>query len=95
MIRERIRNKSARIGVIGLGYVGLPLAMEFARRGFSVTGFELDQHKVKSVNTGRSYITDVSDSDLKVLRKNLRATKQRSVNASGRWQPSWHPRARQ
>ncbi len=56
---ELIRNKRARIGVIGLGYVGLPLATEFAGKEFNVTGFEVDAHKVATLNAGESYIGDV------------------------------------
>src|SRR5260370_17108102 len=56
----RIYNKQARIGVIGLGYVGLPLAVEFARAGFDVTGFDVDESKVAEINAGRSYIPDVA-----------------------------------
>ncbi|HYX29389.1 MAG TPA: nucleotide sugar dehydrogenase [Pyrinomonadaceae bacterium] len=58
-----IKDGRARIGVIGLGYVGLPLAAEFAARGFSATGFEVDENKVSEINAGRSYIGDVG-SDL-------------------------------
>src|SRR5207247_1600694 len=60
----RIYNKQARIGVIGLGYVGLPLAVEFARAGFDVTGFDVDATKVDAINAGRSYIPDVTQQDL-------------------------------
>jgi UDP-N-acetyl-D-glucosamine dehydrogenase len=56
---KRIENKQARLGVIGLGYVGLPLAIEFARAGFHVVGFDVDQGKVDALNAGRSYIPDV------------------------------------
>ena len=59
-LRERIVNREARIGVIGLGYVGLPLAIEFARQGFRVTGFELDAAKVEGLRRGDSHIEDVS-----------------------------------
>src|SRR5258707_5718775 len=59
-IIERLTEKRARIGVIGLGYVGLPLAVEFAQRGFRSTGFEVDQKKIGEINSGRSYIGDVS-----------------------------------
>src|SRR5207245_2781934 len=55
-----IKNKRARVGVIGLGYVGLPLATEFASAGFKATGFEVDEKKVGEINAGRSYIADVS-----------------------------------
>src|SRR2546425_6413042 len=57
---DRIRSRKARVGVIGLGYVGLPLAVEFARAGFDVTGFDVDAGKVNEINAGRSYIGDVS-----------------------------------
>jgi UDP-N-acetyl-D-glucosamine dehydrogenase len=56
---KRIENKSARVGIIGLGYVGLPLAIEFARAGFHVVGFDVDRSKVDSLNGGSSYIPDV------------------------------------
>lgn len=62
-----IRSREARVGVIGLGYVGLPLAVEFARAGFNVTGIELLPDKVQSVNAGTSYISDVSDDVLAPL----------------------------
>ncbi len=54
-----IQSRRARLGVVGLGYVGLPLAVEFARAGFRVTGFELDTEKVRQLSQGRSYIEDV------------------------------------
>jgi UDP-N-acetyl-D-glucosamine dehydrogenase len=64
----RIEARGARIGVMGLGYVGLPLAVEFAKAGFPVTGFELDAEKVRSIMAGRSYIDDVPEADLRVQR---------------------------
>jgi UDP-N-acetyl-D-glucosamine dehydrogenase len=73
---ERIQNKQARIGVIGLGYVGLPLAVEFAKAGLDVTGFDVDQSKIDSINAGKSYIPDVEQKDLESCVKagRLRAT---------------------
>jgi UDP-N-acetyl-D-glucosamine dehydrogenase len=62
-----VSSKKARIGVIGLGYVGLPLAVEFARAGFRVTGFEIDAKRVATLNAGRSYIQDVPTSQLRDL----------------------------
>jgi UDP-N-acetyl-D-glucosamine dehydrogenase len=62
---KRIESKEARLGVIGLGYVGLPLAVEFARVGFHVVGFDVDEVRVAELNAGRSYIPDVKESDLK------------------------------
>jgi UDP-N-acetyl-D-glucosamine dehydrogenase len=61
---DRIRTRQARIGVIGLGYVGLPLAVEFARRGFDVSGFDVDETKTSEINAGRSYIPDVPEAEL-------------------------------
>jgi UDP-N-acetyl-D-glucosamine dehydrogenase len=61
---DRIRARDARIGVIGLGYVGLPLAVEFARAGFTVTGFDVDAAKTARINAGKSYIPDVPEADL-------------------------------
>src|SRR6476646_4570419 len=62
-----IKAKRARIGVIGLGYVGLPLVTEFARGGFAATGFEVDAAKAASINSGESYIGDVPSSQVKEL----------------------------
>jgi UDP-N-acetyl-D-glucosamine dehydrogenase len=56
---NRIERKEARLGVIGLGYVGLPLAIEFARAGFRVVGYDVDEAKVGQLNAGTSYIPDV------------------------------------
>ncbi len=66
-IQKLIHDRSARVGVIGLGYVGLPLAVEFARHGFRATGFEVDADKVISVNKGESHIGDVPSSVLKEM----------------------------
>src|SRR6188474_930635 len=71
-----ITNKQAHIGVIGLGYVGLPLLVEFASKGFQGTGFEVDESKANQINAGTSYIGDVSSRKVKevVDAKRLRAT---------------------
>jgi UDP-N-acetyl-D-glucosamine dehydrogenase len=61
---EKIRSRQAKVGIIGLGYVGLPLAVEFARAGFDVTGFDVDPEKTKAINAGHSYIPDVAEADL-------------------------------
>ncbi|HEY0005850.1 MAG TPA: nucleotide sugar dehydrogenase [Pyrinomonadaceae bacterium] len=73
---DSIEGKRARIGVIGLGYVGLPLLSEFARNGFDSTGFEVDERKALEINEGRSYIGDVPSSAIRELveEKRLRAT---------------------
>jgi UDP-N-acetyl-D-glucosamine dehydrogenase len=64
-----IKNKEAIIGVIGLGYVGLPLAVETAKSGFNVTGFDIQKIKVEMVNRGENYIGDIVNSDLENLVK--------------------------
>ena len=71
-----IKAKKAHIGVVGLGYVGLPLLSEFARGGFHGTGFEVDESKAAQINSGESYIGDVQSSLVKELveSKRLRAT---------------------
>src|SRR4051794_22378280 len=63
-LKNKIEGKSARLGVIGLGYVGLPLAVEFCRAGFDVTGFDVDASKAEAITAGRSYIGDVSTEEL-------------------------------
>jgi UDP-N-acetyl-D-glucosamine dehydrogenase len=59
---ERIRDKSARIGIIGLGYVGLPLMLDFSEAGFPVLGFDIDPRKIDLLNAGKSYFVHLSDS---------------------------------
>ena len=64
---KKIEEKSITVGVVGLGYVGLPLAVEKAKAGFKTIGFDVQDEKVKLVNEGHKYIGDVVDSDLKEL----------------------------
>ncbi|WP_412030353.1 nucleotide sugar dehydrogenase [Deinococcus yunweiensis] len=73
---EKIESRTARVGVIGLGYVGLPLAVEQAKVGFEVTGFDLNAKRVDQLNLGKNYISDVSDDELYRLveSKMVRAT---------------------
>ncbi len=59
MLKEKILNKTARVGVVGLGYVGLPLSVEFTRAGFKVTGIDVLEHKTAQLNAGISYVQDV------------------------------------
>ena len=61
---DKINDKSAKIGVIGLGYVGLPLAIEFTNAGYNVTGIDIDENKVDLINSGKNYISDIKDSIL-------------------------------
>jgi UDP-N-acetyl-D-glucosamine dehydrogenase len=80
-LEAKIRNRTARVGIIGLGYVGLPLAMEFARAGFRVTGIDIQASKVSQLNQGHSYVQDVPTDTLKkwVTGGNFRATSDFSV----------------
>ncbi|HYM20938.1 MAG TPA: nucleotide sugar dehydrogenase [Candidatus Kapabacteria bacterium] len=71
-LEEKLRSKSARIGVVGLGYVGLPLGVEFALRGFRTTGIDLDARKIELLSTGKNYIQDIQDSVVeKVVREKM------------------------
>ncbi len=73
---NKINDKSAKIGVIGLGYVGLPLAIEFVQAGFEVVGIDIDEIKISSIKNRKNYINDVDDNILKkaVVDKKLVAT---------------------
>lgn len=75
-LAEKIKNKTANIGIVGLGYVGLPLAAEFASQGFNVTGFDISKAKVKLINSGKSDIDDVPSEKVAQLVKagRLKAT---------------------
>lgn len=66
---EKIKNRTLICGVVGLGYVGLPLAVEKAKAGFKTIGFDVQKNKVDAVNAGENYIGDVVDSDLNTLVK--------------------------
>ncbi|MBI4249485.1 MAG: nucleotide sugar dehydrogenase [Elusimicrobia bacterium] len=66
-LKSLIRQNKAKIGILGMGYVGLPLAVEFAKAGFEVTGFDVAQSRVRQINRGRSYIADVAQPLLKAL----------------------------
>lgn len=67
LLIEKIEKKEVVVGVVGLGYVGLPLAVEKAKAGFKTIGFDVQSDKVDKVNEGHNYIGDVVDSDLKKL----------------------------
>src|SRR5579871_5206709 len=64
VLEEKIRSRRARVGIVGLGYVGLPLAVEFAKAGFSVTGIDVSDAKTQRVNAGDSYVGDIGSSTL-------------------------------
>jgi UDP-N-acetyl-D-glucosamine dehydrogenase len=79
-LEQRLKRKEALIGIIGLGYVGLPLSLAFAEAGFKVLGFDIKQVNVDSVNKGQSYIADVDSGSLSevVTTKRLEATTDQS-----------------
>jgi len=60
-LEEKLKDKSAKIGIVGLGYVGLPLAVEFASKGFYVLGIDTDRAKIEKLNRGENYIADVDN----------------------------------
>ena len=64
-LEKLISDKGALIGVIGLGYVGLPLIVEFCLKGFNAVGFEVDETKTDEISAGRSYIVDVTSENVK------------------------------
>ena len=64
---QKLKSKTAKLGVVGLGYVGLPLAVEKAKAGYEVIGFDVQEKKVSMVNCGHNYIGDIIDSDLKEI----------------------------
>jgi UDP-N-acetyl-D-glucosamine dehydrogenase len=81
VLEEKIKSRTARVGIIGLGYVGLPLAVEYAKAGFSVTGIDVQDSKVAQLGRGESYIQDVSSDVLRPLvdSQKFRATSDFSV----------------
>ncbi len=78
---QKIENRSARVGVVGMGYVGLPFAVEKAKVGFEVTGIDSNAQRVAELNAGQNYIPDVADDELRAIVKNgkFRATTDYSV----------------
>jgi len=66
-LADKILKRKARVAIVGMGYVGLPLGIEIARSGFEVVGIDVDQRKIAALKSGRSYIEDVPSSDLKPL----------------------------
>src|ERR1700757_3242033 len=72
---KRMETRTARIGVIGLGYVGLPLSLLLSEAGFKVTGFDIDARKVTDLEAGRSYIFRIPATEIQAVRtKGLKAT---------------------
>src|SRR4051812_8074410 len=72
---DRLNNRTARIGILGLGYVGLPLMLRFSEVGYRVTGFDIDEKKVTRLNAGESYIERIKpDTIRKALDRGFEAT---------------------
>jgi UDP-N-acetyl-D-glucosamine dehydrogenase len=69
-LRQRIESREARIGIVGMGYVGLPLALLFGEERFNVTGFDIDPRKVDTLNSGGSYIVRIPETEIQLARKN-------------------------
>ena len=69
-IKSRIKNHKSTIGVIGLGYVGLPLTIRFSEEGFKTIGFDIDHEKVSMLNDGRSYIKHIKEDDISAMSNN-------------------------
>ena len=71
-LEQKIQSKKATVGIVGLGYVGLPLAVEYASKGFTTVGIDVDKEKVHAVNKGKNYIADIGDKKLRsVVTKGL------------------------
>ena len=68
--KSQIQNRDVRVAIIGLGYVGLPLVIRFSQEGFSVTGFDIDEEKVKLLNAGKSYIKHIKADDIAAMSAN-------------------------
>src|SRR5512137_580665 len=76
VFKNRLGQKNIKIAVVGLGYVGLPLAIEFAKKGFYVLGLEIDRERLERIRNKESYITDISSRELKkvILAKKFEVT---------------------
>src|SRR5260370_14989882 len=68
-LRARIEARTAKIGIVGMGYVGLPLALLFSEQKFSVTGLDIDPEKVKALNAGKSYIYRIPETEINAARR--------------------------
>ena len=68
---NKINKKSAKIGIIGLGYVGLPLALQFSKKKFNVIGFDIDLKKINNLKRNKSYINHIPSKLIKINKKKL------------------------
>ena len=82
ILKKKLQNKSAVIGILGLGYVGLPLLLRYAEVGYKVIGIDIDQHKVDMLNQGESYIDHINSTRIKILKNNFKATSDYTISAN-------------
>ena len=82
LLKERIARREYTVGVIGLGYVGLPLVLRFGEVGFRVIGFDIDAAKVKQLNGGASYIQHVPGPRVQALRRARAASRPRPTSGA-------------
>ncbi len=82
-LKRKIADRSAHLGVIGLGYVGLPLALEMAREGFQVTGIDIDRERVEAINAGASYVLDAPTDILRTFLAEGKLKATQSLDAIG------------
>ncbi len=73
-LKSKIESKTAQVGILGLGYVGLPLAVDLAKAGYSVTGFDVMEDRVSKLNRGDSYVEDIPEEDLRSVKSKFKAT---------------------
>ena len=78
-LKEKISQKQALVGIIGLGYVGLPLVLRFGEVGFKILGFDSDAQKVDMLNQGESYIKHIPGEGIAKLRQSQRNLKQQPI----------------
>jgi len=74
ILKQKILEKTAKIGIIGMGYVGLPLVIRFCEVGFKVYGFDIDENKIEKLKAGESYIKHIDSSNIKRISQNFYPT---------------------
>jgi UDP-N-acetyl-D-glucosamine dehydrogenase len=70
LLQDKIKKRDATVGIIGLGYVGLPLVIQFVKAGFETIGFDIDEDKIKHLHQGKTYIKHIPDKEVKILKNN-------------------------